>query len=97
MKRNLILGCLTALTLTLIFAGLVRAQAGSHYDLAWEEVTGGGTTSSASANNSYVLDSTIGQANTGTATGGGYTLVGGLWSAMFNVTSFHVFLPVILD
>ncbi len=101
MKRNLILTCLVTLALALIFAGLARAQTGSHYDLSWGAVTGGGTMDSGSADSRYVLGGAIGQVNAGTAAGGGYTLVAGFFSVMASETatpgSNHVFLPVLLN
>ena len=98
MNRNLILSCLVTLVLALICAGLASAQTGGNYDLTWGTVTGGGAIDSANAASGFTLSDTIGQADAGTATGGGYTLTSGFWSIIASAaTTHHVFLPVMLN
>ncbi len=98
MKRRLILSCLVTLILALVISGLAQAQTGGGYDLTWGTVAGGGATGSANTPGSFNLNDTIGQASTGAATGAGYTLTSGLWSTIASVaTTYHVFLPVLLN
>ncbi|MCU0857128.1 MAG: hypothetical protein MUC65_01825 [Pontiellaceae bacterium] len=52
----------------------VQAQSNA---INWFEVSGGGGTST---NGGYSLSGTIGQADAGTLSGGGFTLEGGFWS-----------------
>ena len=83
-----------ALVVPIIFALLIvsiaSAQSGNGYDLAWNTIDGGGS----SSGGSYSLDGTIGQADAGTLIYGGYTLNGGFWSGARS--QFTVFLPLIL-
>jgi hypothetical protein len=50
---------------------------GQQYSINWYKVAGGGGTST---NSGYSLSGTIGQADAGALSGGGYTLSGGFWS-----------------
>ncbi len=98
MKRNLILSCLVTLILALVISDLAAAQTGGGYDLTWGTVAGGGATDSANTPSGFTLSDTIGQANAGTAAGGGYALTSGLWSTIVSAaTAHHVFLPVMLN
>lgn len=75
MKRWIHLGVLAILLGLLI--GVVAAQSG--YSIVWYTMDGGDTTFS--ADGGYTLGSTIGQADAGVASGGGYTLYGGFWGS----------------
>lgn len=52
------------------------AQSGGGYDLTWNSIDGGGSTS---AGGTYSLSGTIGQPDAGTMSGGAYALNGGFW------------------
>jgi hypothetical protein len=67
------------------------AQSGGGYDLTWSTIDGGGGTSS---NSGYALAGTIGQAEAGVLSGGGYTLNSGFWPGSSN--GYRVFLPLII-
>ncbi|MCS7283264.1 MAG: hypothetical protein RMK65_06150 [Anaerolineae bacterium] len=73
-------------------APVALAQTGGGYDLSWWTVDGGGYTWSEGGG--YSLGGTIGQPDAGVLQGGGYTLVGGFWSAA--ATQYQIFLPLIL-
>lgn len=75
MKRWIQLGML-ALLISLVI-GVVAAQSG--YSIGWYTMDGGGAT--LSAGGGYTLGSTIGQADAGVVSGGGYTLHGGFWGS----------------
>lgn len=69
---------------TILFAAMLaplltpaRAQSGGLYDLTWNTVDGGGTTSSTGG--VYSLAGTIGQPDTGNVSGGTFALSGGFW------------------
>src|SRR5262245_55110267 len=49
------------------------------FDLSWATIAGGGGKSSGGQ---FALNGTVGQANTGTLTGGNYTLEAGFWSGI---------------
>mgnify|MGYP005840982857 CR=1 FL=1 len=85
-------GVLLGLTL----AGLVRAQSGGGYDLTWNTIDGGGYMFSTGGG--YALGGTIGQADAGTLSGGGYTLAGGFWGGGVGVAAaqYRVYLPSLL-
>ena len=53
---------------------VARAQ---NYTMDWSTISGGGGTSTAAV---YTITITIGQPNTGTSSGGNYSLSGGFWS-----------------
>lgn len=53
---------------------VARAQ---NYTIDWSTISGGGGTSTAAV---YTITGTIGQPNTGTSSGGNYSLTGGFWS-----------------
>lgn len=79
------------LILILVFvccSTVVRAD----YEITWYSVDGGGGTSS---NGPYTLVGTIGQADTGVASGGEYVLSAGFWPGNFgcivNLTDLAVF------
>lgn len=56
------------------------AQAGGPYDLQWNTIDGGGTTSATGG--SYELSGTIGQADAGRVAGGGFVVNGGFWQPL---------------
>lgn len=53
------------------------AQSGGSYDLTWNTFDSGGATFSTGG--AFQLGGTIGQADAGTMSGGGYALNGGFW------------------
>ncbi len=71
---------------------LAAPRAGLHID--WWTVDGGGGTSSSGA---LTLQSTSGQPDAGTLSGGSLTLQGGFWAAgqPTSATSFSIYLPTI--
>ena len=79
--------------LLLLVVSAVQAQ-GNGYDLSWWTVDGGGATFSTGSG--YSLGGTAGQGDTGTASGGDYTLHGGFWGAPGAQILHHIYLPVIL-
>ena len=62
--------------------------------LTLDDGLGNTDTAYSSSDGSYSLDGTIGQADAGTLTGGGYMLNGGFWLSAGS--QFKVFLPLIL-
>ena len=80
MNRKKILVALALLLLLMLLQSAniapVSAQSGGGYDLTWNTIDGGGMFSTGGA---YSLGGTIGQADAGTMSGGGYTLSGGFW------------------
>ncbi len=71
------------------------AQSQGVYDLSWNTVSGGGLTYSTGG--PYILGGTIGQADAGMLSGGGYTLGGGFWSGgELAVAQSRICLPLVL-
>ncbi len=68
-----------ALTLITLFTGSALAQTGGGYDLTWNTIDGGGGT--VATGSGYEVSGTIGQANAGKLSGGGYFVNGGFWAA----------------
>ena len=68
------------------------AQTGGGYDLSWNTVDGGGFIWSSGGG--YTLGGTIGQADAGAMSGGGFALTGGFWAGV--PVYRNVFLPVVL-
>ena len=68
----LVMGLLAAVTVA------VYAQAGSGYNLSWWTVDGGGGQNAGGGG--YALSGTIGQPDSGKASGGNYELTDGFWS-----------------
>lgn len=66
------------------------AQSGGGYDLTWNVIAGGGTTSSTGG--PYSLNGTIGQADAGIMNGESYSLIGGFW---VDFLGNHIMLPLI--
>jgi hypothetical protein len=96
MKRILIL-----LLVVISLAGLtaaVRAQSGAGYDLSWWTIDAGGGMNFTGG--SYALSATAGQQDAATASGSGYSFLGGFWglgdSGGTGSLSFKVYLPTIL-
>jgi hypothetical protein len=77
----------------LFLPALVLAQSGGGYDLTWNTIDGGGYTWSVGSG--YTLGGTIGQADAGVLTGGGYTLGGGFWRGG-TVSQHYIYLPLVL-
>ncbi len=63
---------------------------GGGYELTWHVIAGEGATSSTGG--TYSLTGTIGQADTGMMSGGGYSLSGGFW---VDFLGNHLSLPLI--
>ena len=80
------------LALLVLFPALALAQTGGGYDLAWSTMDGGGYTFSTGG--SYSLVGTVGQADAGALSGGGYTLGGGFWGG--GAAQHHVYLPLVM-
>lgn len=86
------------LLLSVSGAAQTFAQSGGGYELAWTTIDAGGGTVTGGA---YSLDSTIGQAEAGpAASGGAYSLTGGVWGGSGSVTpppgGKRVYLPLVL-
>lgn len=92
MRRTL----LVAFTIlaTLVVVSLASAQS-DQWDLPWFTIDGGGTASSTGG--SFALSGTIGQPDTGSLSGGAYTLKGGFWGvrAGWGAPASAVYLPLI--
>ena len=90
MKRLIFL--IPIILILLVDAVSSQAQSGDGYDLIWSTIDGGGATFSTGG--SYSLGGMIGQADTGSMSGGTYQLAGGFWgSASIN---YHIYLPLAL-
>jgi hypothetical protein len=78
----------------LVIVSLASAQSGQG-DLTWFTIDGGGATSS--AGDGFVLSGTIGQPDTGSLSGGVYTLRGGFWAVASgsDASISTVYLPLI--
>ena len=63
-----------------VMASPLLGQSKDSYDLSWFTVDGGG--SMFSTGGEYTLDGTAGQPDTGTQTGGEFSLVGGFWAVV---------------
>lgn len=93
-----------ALILFLLLGLVPRSQAqpgggtlaGTGYDLSWNTIDGGGTTSA--SNGGYELSGAIGQPEAGAQAGSkGYTLAGGFWvPASSAAVEYRVFLPLVI-
>lgn len=91
-NRMAVLSLMIGLLVLITFAA-VQAQTGNGYDLSWNTIDNGGSTSS---NGSYTLDGTIGQPDAGAPiSNGGYTLTGGFWAGV-SIGQHHIYLPVVL-
>lgn len=92
MRRTLLVA-LTILAM-LVVVSLASAQSGQ-WDLTWFTIDGGGTTSS--TGDGFALSGTIGQPDTGSLSGGVYTLKGGFWGGMagWGAPTSTVYLPLI--
>jgi hypothetical protein len=67
------------------------AKVAQSYEISWWTVDGGGSTSSSGGG--YALGGTIGQSDTGIASGGDYVLSGGFWTWW---REYAIFLPLAL-
>lgn len=65
--------------LALLIVSIAAAQTGAGYDVSWQTIDGGG---GAAAGGGYRVEHTLGQADAGTQSSGGYTLNGGFWSGV---------------
>lgn len=87
---------LIIITLLFLLATPAALAQGNGYDLSWWTVDSGGGSSSGG---SYSLNSSIGQAEPGTFSGGGYLLSGGFWfgqGAAAETGQVKVYLPLVL-
>jgi hypothetical protein len=73
--------------------GVVAAQSGGGYDLTWNSVDGGGSTSSGGG---YTLVGTAGQPDAGQLEAGTYVLGGGFWKGGVVVSMHEVYLPCVV-
>ena len=92
MKRKWSLSLLLlAIAITLL--GILSASAVAGYSLDWWTVDGGG---GGGSGNGYSLGGTIGQPDAGTSSGGNYTLDGGFWGGVGDITqNYQVYLPLV--
>ena len=69
------------------------AQSGGGYELGWSNVGTAGTT----GGGAYTLDSSVGQPDAGTVSGGSYALSGGFFASpgVINILLLRVYLPLI--
>ena len=85
------------LLLVILFLGATTAlaQSSGSFDLSWNTVNGGGQTFSTGG--PYTLGATVGQADAGALSGGGYILEGGFWGGIEVVPpGSRVCLPLVL-
>jgi hypothetical protein len=92
LKAVINVAALLLLLASVVGAQAVHAQAGGGYDLTWNSVDGGGMMFSTGG--SYSLGGTIGQADAGALSGGGYSLTGGFWSVA--LVQYKVYLPLVI-
>lgn len=96
MKRKIVLIALVVLARVFSAANEnttpTSAKPADTYAIDWYLIDGGGAMNVSGG--TYTLDGTIGQADAGTSTGGGYTLNGGFWLGAGS--QFKVFLPLML-
>jgi hypothetical protein len=71
--------------LVTIGAPALHAQVGGVYDLSWNTIDSGGSTSVTGG--AYAVGGTIGQVDAGLHTGGAYILSGGFWAAVFDAAT----------
>jgi hypothetical protein len=71
-------GLFVLAVLLALAAGVGYAQVGGGFDLSWNTIDGGGSTSP-STGGSYSLSGSIGQPDAGSMAGGSYTVQGGFW------------------
>ena len=92
-KRTFSLFLVCVLGLLPIAAGSIPAQNG--YDLNWWTVDGGGGTSNG---NGYSLSGTLGQADSGSMSGGQYAINAGFWNPYraANPPRPSIYLPVVI-
>ena len=74
-----------------VFLLLVCNSAFAQYSIDWFTVDGGGGTTSDGV---YEISGTIGQADAGSMSGGGYTLNGGFWGGV--AANYNIYLPLVL-
>ncbi len=93
-RRKSILSLLLGLAVSLSLAGVVLAQTGGSYDLAWWTVDGGGDTVRGGG---YTLAGTAGQSDASLPlSGGGYALAGGFWNGGTVDSNEYIYLPLVL-
>ena len=90
--RRIALLLIAALVL-LVAVSLASAQTGE-WAATWSTIDGGGATSS--GGNRFALSGTIGQPDTGSMEGQGYTLYGGFWGPTTGAGDYAVYLPLIV-
>jgi hypothetical protein len=90
MKRLVVF---TSLLLSLfIIVGTALASTTASYELSWWTVDGGG---GESTSGNYSVNSSIGQPDTSTMSGGNYRLSGGFWGRVVEILH-DLFLPLIM-
>jgi hypothetical protein len=87
MKSKMIVVLLVSL---LAIPLLAHAQSGGGYELTRSAIGGGDT----SNGGGYSLAGTVGQADTGALSGGGYSLNSGFWNDLSG--PYQVYLPLVL-
>ena len=90
-----ILAGITILLLLLLSGWSAAAQTTSDYAIDWWTTGGGGGTSAAEG---YSLSGSIGQADAGEMSGGGYTVTGGFWGDVVEqaaVQPYQSYLPMV--
>ncbi len=91
-KLHCVLLLLAVLAAAVFVSQAVFAQSGGGYDLTWNTIDSGGVIFSTGGD--FSLSGTIGQPDASAALGGGgYSLVGGLWSG---IPPYGTYLPLIL-
>ena len=94
MKRYLILIAIISVVTaasSLLAQAQTPAAPTAGYEISWYTIDGGGGSSSGG---SYQLDGTIGQADAGALSGGGYTLNDGFWGGA--ALNYNIYLPLVL-
>lgn len=92
MKRILLVASI--LLILLVGVSLVSAQTLDGYTIDWWTTDGGGGTSAAGG---YSLSGSIGQAEAGEMSGGGYTVNGGFWGDVVEDVAqpYQSYLPMV--
>jgi hypothetical protein len=90
--RTLKVASLLGALLLLSIAFTVYSEV-SEFVINWWSVDGGGDSSQGG---NYTLTGTVGQSDTGAASGGGYTLHGGFWPGGALLQQFKLYLPLVM-
>lgn len=87
---GILIGGVIGIVLLSMVSATWAATPTATYDLSWNTIAGGGTSFTPAGN--YTLGATIGQAATGSSSGGSYALNAGFWLP----GTYDIYLPLVL-